>query len=66
MNVDATLTHAERAAPFQAAPADSDPITGPTRTALEIVEDDRAFEFTDIDPATDEVIETSTLLKGQH
>lgn len=64
MNVDATLTHAERAAPFQAAPADTDPLTGPTRTALEIVESDNLFTLFDRDLSTgDDPIEITVIAK---
>lgn len=52
MNIEATLTDADLAAPFRAAPVDSEPLRGPTRTALQIVEGRQGVLFVERDPAT--------------
>ena len=49
MDVAVTLTRAELEAPFKVFDPEADPITGPTRTALEIVENAEGFTFIDRD-----------------
>lgn len=49
MNIDATLTRAERELPFKIEDAPFDPIEGPTRLALEIEVDQEAYWFVERD-----------------
>jgi hypothetical protein len=69
MNIDSTLTRSEREAPFREAEPDPEPLTGPTRTALEIIEEPAGFWFVDRHPRTFEKIEASIRAKqskGDH
>lgn len=59
--IEATLTMAERAAPFQMAMADNDPLPKITRCALEIIETTDALSYVERAVPTGEVIETGVL-----
>lgn len=50
MNIESTLTRAEREAPFQLGGDDPEPLQGPTRVALEIVETGGICWFSERDP----------------
>lgn len=69
MNIESTLTRVEREAPFQETAPDDEPLIGPTRTALEIIEEPHGFWFVDRDPRTFQKIEASIRAKqgkGDH
>lgn len=67
VNVEATLTRAELAAPFRVPDVEPEPITGPTRTALEIEDRGEVFVFTDRDPDQDfAAVDIQVLRKDDH
>ncbi len=57
MDVTATLTRAEREAPFREVDPETDPIIGPTRLALEIEDSGNCFRLIerDLSVSTDPV-----------
>lgn len=59
--VDATLTRAEREAPFVLSDHDGEPIDGPTRIYCEIEDTGDAVIFADRDPKNGDVIEVGVL-----
>ena len=63
--IDATLTMAERAAPFQMTLADNDPLPRITRCALEIIETTDVLSYVERAVPTGEVIETGVLASTQ-
>lgn len=67
MNVEATLTRAELAAPFRVPDTEAEPIDGPTRTALEIEDLGEVFVFIDRDPDQDFAsVDVQVLRKDNH
>lgn len=59
--IDATLTAAERAAPFRLAAPDDEPLPPVTRYGIEIERRWNGPDWTDINPATGEILASGTI-----
>lgn len=61
-----TLTRSELEKPFRYTEPDRDPLTGPTRLALEIEDRGDVFMFTEYDPAEPDAVAVTSMPKANH